>query len=141
MKSSIAGIVFAVIVFFGIQMIMPFPYGIILGILFVGIVIWFTKKHASLGKDSLLNYRRTDPINKKEKDQNDEALRILEKKYIEEKISKEEYIKRKKEFEDTEYNPRKCEVCGSEEFDFVSEKQKGEPISEEYYRCKKCGAK
>ncbi len=145
MKTSIPGIILGIAVFFGIQMIMPFPYGIVLGVLIAGIIIWYTIKHTSAGKDSLLNYRRTDPINEKEKDQNDEALRILEKKYIEEKISKEEYMKQKKEFESIEYNPKRCEVCGSEEFEFISEKrieEPGEPISDEgYYKCKKCGAK
>ena len=58
-------------------------------------------------------------VHEKEKKQNDEALRILEKKYIEEKISKQEYLKRKKEFEETKYHPIKCKVCGSEEFEFV----------------------
>ncbi len=145
MKTIITGIFFAIVVFIGFQMILPFPYGIIFGLLFGGLVIRYILKHTTIGKNSLMNYRRTDPINEKEKEQNDEALRILEKKYIEEKISKEEYIKRKKEFEDTEYNPRKCKVCGSEEFEFVSDRrieEPGEPISDEgYYRCKKCGAK
>jgi hypothetical protein len=145
MNPIIPGIIFAIVIFIGFQMILPFPYGIILGFLFVGIIIWYAKKYSSRGKESLLNYRRTDPITEKEKDQNDEALRILEKKHIEEKISKEEYKKRKKEFEDTEYNPRKCRVCGSEDFEIVSDKrieEPCEPISDEgYYRCKKCGAK
>ena len=145
MKTIIPGIVLGIVIFFVFQMILPFPYGIVLGLVFGGVIISYTIKHASRGKNSLLNYRRLDPITEKEKEQNDEALRILEKKYIEEKISKEEYIKRKKEFEDTEYNPRKCKVCGSEEFEFVSDRrieEPGEPISDEgYYRCKKCGAK
>ena len=145
MKTIIPGIIFAIVIFIGFQMITPFPYGIILGIIFAGLVIRYAIKHASKGKDSLLNYRRIDPIIEKERDQNDEALRILEKKYIEEKISKEEYKKRKKEFEDIEYNPRKCKVCGSEDFEFIVDKrieEPGEPISDEgYYRCKKCGAK
>lgn len=145
MKTSIFGIVFVLIVLIGFQMILPFPYGIIFAVAMAGIIIWYTIKHSSKGKNSLLNYRRTDPINEQEKEQNDEALRILEKKYIEEKISKEEYKKRKKEFEDIEYNPRKCTVCGSEDFEFISERrieEPGEPISDEgYYRCKKCGAK
>ena len=68
----------------------------------------------------------------------------MEKKYIEEKISKEEYLERKKEFENIEYNPRKCSVCGSEDFEFVSEKRTEEigelPSDVGYYRCKKCGA-
>lgn len=144
MKSSIPGIVFGIVIFFVFQMILPFPYGLVLGVISCGFIIWYSFKHASKGKDSLLNYRRKDPINEKEREQNDEAQRILEKKYIEEKISKEEYKKRKKEFEDTEYNVRKCNVCGSEDFEFVSERieKSGEPTSDEgFYRCKKCGAK
>ena len=145
MSSIIPGIVLAIVIFFIFQIILPFPFGIVLGILFGGLLVWYTIKHASIGKDFLLNYRRLDPINKKEKNQNDEALRILEKKYIEEKISKEEYIKRKKEFERIEYNPRKCKVCDSEEFEFILDKrieEPGEPTSDEgYYRCKKCGSK
>jgi flagellar biosynthesis component FlhA len=145
MNTSILAIVVGIVIFIGFQMILPFPYGIIFGLIFVGMIIWYAKKHAPVGKDSLLNYRRTDPISEKEKDQNDEAQRILEKKHIEEKITKEEYKKRKKEFEDTEYNPRKCEVCGSEDFEFISDRrieEPGEPISDEgYYRCKKCGEK
>lgn len=145
MKTIVSAIVIAIVLFFLLQMTLPFPYGLVLWLIFVGIIIWYAKKHTPLGKDSVLNYRRTDPINKKEKDQNDEALRILEKKYIEEKISKQEYLKRKKEFEDIEYNPRKCKVCGSEEFEFISEERVEEPGEYTsdigYYKCKKCGAK
>lgn len=144
MRLSVA-IILSVVIFFGLQTVVPFPYGIVLGLFFVGIILWYTRNHLSAPKDSILNYRRVDPINEKEKRQNDEALRMLEKKYIEEKISKEEYMKRKKEFEDTEYNPRKCSVCGSEEFEFVSEEHVGEPDKHTsdfgYYRCKRCGAK
>jgi len=145
MKTIIYGIVLTIVVFFLVQTVMPFPYGLVLGVIFAGLIIWYAKKHAPVGKDSLLNYRRADPINEEEKDQNDEALRILEKKYIEEKISKEEYLKRKKEFEDLEYNPRKCKVCGSEEFEFISEERVEEPGEHTsdigYYKCKKYGAK
>ena len=145
MNTIIPGIVIAVIVFFLVQTVMPFPFGLILGIGFAGAIVWYTKKHVLRNKDSLLNYRRIDPINEYEKEQNDEALRILEKKYIEEKISKEEYLKIKKEFEDLEYNPRKCKVCGSEEFEFISEERIEEPgeltSDQGYYKCKKCGAK
>jgi hypothetical protein len=144
-RSIIPGISLAVVIFLVLQMILPFPYGLILGLVFGGLLIRYVIKNSYVGKDSLLNFRRRDPITEKEKEQNDEALRILEKKYIEEKISKEEYLKRKKEFEDIEYNPRKCKVCGSEDFEFLSERrieEPGEPISDEaYYRCKKCGAK
>ena len=115
MKTIVFGIILVIVLFFLFQMTIPFPYGLVLWIVFLGVIIWYVKNHTSLGKDSVLNYRRTDPINEKEKEQNDEALRILEKKYIEEKISKQEYLKRKKEFEDIEYHPRKCAVCGSED--------------------------
>ncbi len=145
MKTIVSGIVLAIVLFFLFQMTLPFPYGLVFWLISIGIIIWYVKTHPSIGKDSVLNYRRVDPINEKEKDQNDEALRILEKKYIEEKISKEEYLERKKEFEDTEYNPRKCKVCGSEKFEFISEErieEPGEYPSEiGYYKCKKCGTK
>ena len=145
MKSIIPGIILGIVIFIVIQTVMPFPYGLVLGIVFAGLIIWYTIKHSSKEKDSLLNFRRQDPISEKEKEQNDEALRILEKKYIEEKIPKEEYLRRKKEFEDIEYNPRKCAVCGSEDFEFIPDRrieEPGEPVSDEgYYRCKKCGAK
>ncbi|MCV0391943.1 MAG: hypothetical protein K5790_01470 [Nitrosopumilus sp.] len=145
MKTIFPGIISAIVVFFLIQTVMPFPYGLILGIVLAVAILWYTKKHASRDKDSLLNYRRIDPINEYEKEQNDEALRILEKKYIEEKITKEEYLKRKKEFEDLEYNPRRCKFCGSEEFEFIPKEQTGDTNESHseygYYECKKCGKK
>jgi DNA-directed RNA polymerase subunit M/transcription elongation factor TFIIS len=138
----IVAIIASVVIFIGLQTVIPFPYGLILGVLFAGIILWYTKKHLLQPKDSVLNYPRVDPINEKERLQNDEALRILEKKYIEEKISKEEYMKRKKEFEEIEYSPRKCKVCGSEEFEFVSDVEASDKTSDAgYYKCKKCGAK
>ena len=140
MKSDIFGFVFGIVVFFLFQLFAPFPYGLVLGIVFAGIIIWYTLRHTTQKKDSVLNYRRIDPINEEERKQNDEALRILEKKYIEEKISKEEYMKRKKEFEETEYNPRKCQKCGSQDFDFIAKDQsKTESSSEDNYKCKICG--
>ena len=145
MRTILYGVIIAIVLFFLFQMILPFPFGLILWLVPAGMVVWYAKKHPSNDKDSLLNFRRVDPANEKEKEQNAEALRILEKKYIEEKISKEDYLKRKKEFEDTEYSPRKCKVCGSEEFEFVSE-ERIEEIGEHtsdigHYRCKRCGAK
>ena len=65
-----SGIIIAFVIFIGFQIIMSFPYGIILGIAFAGIVIYYVKKHTPIGKDSVLNYRRVDPINEKEKAQN-----------------------------------------------------------------------
>jgi len=140
MKSDILGFVFGIAVFFLFQLFAPFPYGLVLGIVFAGIIIWYTLRHSTRNKYSVLNYRRIDPINEEERKQNDEALRILEKKYIEEKISKKEYMKRKKEFEETEYNPTKCQKCGSQDFEFiVKDQDKTELSSEENYKCKKCG--
>jgi len=145
MKTLISSVIVSIVIFLGFQMILPFPYGLVLGIIFAGMIFWYAKKRTSIGKNSLLNHRRVDPIDEKERSQNDEALKILEKKYIEEKISKEAYLKKKKEFEDTEYNVRKCNVCGSEEFEFVSEERVEEPGEYTsdigYYKCKKCGAK
>ena len=143
MRTLLFGIVTAIVLFFLFQMVVPFPYGLVLWLVFAVMIIWYARKFPSREKDSLLNFRRIDPINEKEKEQNDEALRMLEKKYIEEKIPKKEYLKRKKEFEDTEYNPRKCKICGSEEFEFVPEERLdgiGEHTSDiGYYRCKRCG--
>ncbi|QLH10857.1 hypothetical protein [Nitrosarchaeum sp. AC2] len=143
MNVIIIGILLGIASFFALQMILPFPYGLVAWFIILWLIIRYAKKYTVIQKDSVLNYRRIDPINEKEKDQNDEALRILEKKYIEEKISKEEYLKRKKEFLDIEYNPRKCKVCGSEEFEFISEKRSEKPDEDTYdigyYKCKKCG--
>lgn len=145
MKTIIPAIIIAIIIFLVFQTVLPFPYGTIVGIIIGWIIIRYAKKRITLKKDSLLNYRRLDPLDEKEKAQNEEALRNLEKKYIEDKISKEEYKKRKKEFEDAEDEVRKCKVCGSEEFEFVYDKRAeeiGEPVLDEgYYRCKKCGTK
>ena len=145
MKVIVIGILLGIASFFALQMVLPFPYGLVVWFIILWLIIRYAKKYTVIQKDSVLNYRRIDPINEKEKNQNDEALRILEKKYIEEKISKEEYLKRKKEFLDIEYNPRKCKVCGSEDFEFISEEHVEEPGEYTsdigYYRCKRCGAK
>ena len=54
-------------------------------------------------------------------------------------------MKRKKEFEGTQYNSRKCKVCGSEDFEFVSHERVEEPGEYTsdigYYKCKRCGTK
>ena len=55
MTTILLGIIIAFIIFIGFVMIMPFPYGIILGIVFAGIMVWYAKKHAPIGKDSVLN--------------------------------------------------------------------------------------
>ncbi len=67
MKTIISGIVVAIVQFFLFQMTLPFPYGMVLWLIFAGVIIWYVKKHPSVGQDSVLNYRRVDPINEKEK--------------------------------------------------------------------------
>ncbi len=135
MNALVLGILLGIASFFALQMTLPFPYGLIAWFMILLLIIRYAKKYTVIHKDSVLNYRRTDPINEKEKQQNDEALRILEKKYIEEKITKEEYLKRKKEFVYLEHHPKKCNVCGSEDFELIS----GEQQSDVGYRCKRCG--
>jgi hypothetical protein len=99
MKTRLLGIIVAVSIFFVFQMLIPFPYGLTLGIGIAVVVIYVSRKaHTDAG--FLTNYRRTDAKTEKEKEQNKEAFRILKKKYIEEKISKEEYDELKKEFKD-----------------------------------------
>ena len=88
MKNIIYGGVLAVVVFFLTQTFLPFPYGPVLGVISGGLIVWYAKKHSSIAKDSLLNYRRVDPINEEEKDQNNEALRILEKNTLKKKSQK-----------------------------------------------------
>ncbi|GKS66971.1 hypothetical protein YTPLAS73_05180 [Nitrosarchaeum sp.] len=146
MNAIVIGILLGIASFFALQMVLPFPYGLVAWFIILWLIIRYAKKHTVIQKRlcvKLQAYRSNK--RKRKKLQNDEALRILEKKYIEEKISKEEYLKRKKkEFLDIEYNPRKCKVCGSEEFEFISEKigKLDEDTSDiGYYKCKKCGAK
>ena len=54
MTTILSGIIIAFIIFIGFQIIMPFPYGIILGIVFAGIIVWYVKKHPSKVKNSKL---------------------------------------------------------------------------------------
>jgi len=102
MKTRILGIIVAVGIFFGLQMIMPFPYGLIFGIVITTVVIYYVFRKTYTDENSLISHRRSDPKTTKEKEQNKEAFRILKKKYLEEKISKEEYDEMKKEFKDLE---------------------------------------
>ncbi len=55
MKTIVSGIVLAIILFFAFQMTLPFPYGLVSWLIFVGMIIWYVKKHPSIGKDSVLN--------------------------------------------------------------------------------------
>lgn len=98
MKTLYLGIIASIVIFFTIQTIAPFPYGLVIGIAVAGIILWKAGKVVSLDRDSLLHYRRVDPQSDKERDQNKEAFRIIKKKFLEGEISEEEYQKRKKEF-------------------------------------------
>ena len=50
MKTFILGIISAIIIFIGFQMIVPFPYGLVLGIVFAVLIIRYAIKNASIGK-------------------------------------------------------------------------------------------
>ena len=97
MNAIVLGILLGIASFFALQMVLPFPYGLVIWFIILWLIIRYAKKYTVIQKDSVLNYRRIDPINEKEKNQNDEALRILEKKYIEDvpalTISSEERVK------------------------------------------------
>jgi hypothetical protein len=99
MNTLYIGIIAAIAIFFGIQTIAPFPYGLVIGIVVAGLIIWRTAKSVSWNHDSLLHYRRVDPLTDKERKQNKEAFRIIKKDFLEGKISEEEYKKKKKEFD------------------------------------------
>ena len=93
MKILYIGIIAAIAIFFGIQTIAPFPYGLVIGIGVAGLIIWKAAKSVSLDRDSLLHYRRVDPQTDKE------AVRIIKKIFLEGEISEEEFKKKKKEFD------------------------------------------
>ena len=82
-----------------IQMVLPFPYGVIFGIAVPVIVIWKALQVSEIKKFSLLRYRRIDPKNEKEVQQNKKAYRILKKKFLEGKITQEEFDKLTHDFE------------------------------------------
>lgn len=98
MKILFVGIIVSIIIFFAVQTVAPFPYGLIIGLAIATIIVWRAAKSASLERYSLLNYRRVDPQTYKEQEQNKEAFRIIKKDFLEGKISKQEYEKRKREF-------------------------------------------
>ena len=60
MKILYIGIIAAIAIFFGIQTIAPFPYGLVIGIGVAGLIIWKAAKSVSLDRDSLLHYRRAE---------------------------------------------------------------------------------
>lgn len=103
MRALIAAIVVAAVLALGIQMIVPFPYGLILGTASVVIIIWYgVKKTKPVRPFSLLSYKRADPQNKDEEKQNNEAFRILKKRFLDGEITKEEFDRLRKPFGDME---------------------------------------
>lgn len=86
--------------FFGIQALFPFPYGLIVGIAITALIVWYIVKKTKDNPFSLLSYRRADPITKKETEQNREAFRLLKKRFLEGEINQDEFEKLKKGFEE-----------------------------------------
>lgn len=82
-KVSVTGIVIGIVVFFVFQFFLPFPIGMILGLIGAAVIIWRTRRYSFVKENSLLSYRRVDPKDDKKKLQNKEARRILEKKFLE----------------------------------------------------------
>ena len=92
-------IIVGVVVFLAFQMVLPFPYGLVVGLGVSGALIYYSMKKTSADENSLVNLRRIDPSSYKEREQNREAYRILKKKFLEEKITKDEFERLAKEFE------------------------------------------
>jgi len=100
MKTILIAILISAVIGLGLQMLLPAPFGLIFGIAIPTIIIWYAIKQPCIGPFSLLNYRRADPKTDDEFKQNKEAYRILKKKFLEGEISKEEFDKLKKDFDD-----------------------------------------
>lgn len=101
MKTILIAILISAVIALGLQMILPFPFGFIFSIAIPVTIIWYAiKKQSSKDPFSLLNYRRADPKTDDESKQNREAYRILKKKFLEGEISKEEFDRLKKDFDD-----------------------------------------
>lgn len=103
MRALIAAIIVSAVLALGIQMVIPFPYGLILAIASVVIIVWYgVKKTKPVKPFSLLSYKRSDPQNTDEEKQNKEAFRILKKRFLDGKITKEEFDRLRKPFGDME---------------------------------------
>lgn len=98
MNAFLLAIIISAAVFIGMQTVLPFPYGLALGIGISALIIWRAAKSSSPGRFSLLNYRRVDPKTDEEFRQNKEAFRILKKRFLEGEISEGEFDRLKKEF-------------------------------------------
>jgi uncharacterized membrane protein len=100
MKTTLITILISVSIALGLHITLPFPYGFIFGIAIPVFIIWRAIKVKDVNRFSLINYRRADPKTDDELKQNREAYRILKKKFLDEEISKEEFDKLKKDFDD-----------------------------------------
>ena len=67
MNAIVLGILLGIASFFALQMVLPFPYGLVVWFIILWLIIRYAKKYTVIQKDSVLNYRRIDPINEKEK--------------------------------------------------------------------------
>ena len=89
MKVAVSGIILSILLFPLLQMIAPFPYGLILWVLTVVGMMWYVKKYLPKHKYSLLSYKRMDC--------DDDPLTILKIRYSKGEITKEEFEEMKKE--------------------------------------------
>jgi len=99
LKRVIFVVLVSVGILLGVNMVLPFPYGLIIGIGGSFAFSWFWLKKSHPNPSSLTSYKRADPITNKEKEQNKEAYRILKKRYLEGEISREEYDRLRKDFD------------------------------------------
>jgi len=85
---AIVGIIVIIFVFMGSQMLFPFPYGLIISFVSVGIVIW--------------RIRKSKPIKeiKEEMKKDSNSLEIIKERYAKGEITKEEFDKMKEDLTD-----------------------------------------
>jgi len=99
MKRIIFTVLISIGIFLGVNTVLPFPYGLIIGFTGAFVFFWYWLKKTSPNPNSLTSLKRVDPITDKEKNQNKEAYRILKKRFLEGEITKEEYDKVRKDFD------------------------------------------
>ena len=80
-------------------MLLPFPYGLVIGIVIPTVIIWYVMKKIKEDPFALINYRRSDPVTDQEIEQNKEAFRLLKKRFLEGEITQEEFENLKGGFE------------------------------------------
>ena len=81
-------------------MLLPFPYGLVIGIGIPALIIWYVIKQMKEDPFALLSYRRADPVTNQEIKQNKEAFRLLKKRFLEGEITQNEFENLKKGFEE-----------------------------------------